>query len=77
MSKGINQVYQLDGGILGYFSHVGDHYRGRFVFDDRVSVDHHLNQTGTAQCKQCQRPIAKAQQTLPQQDLDVICPAYP
>ncbi|WP_405373567.1 MULTISPECIES: sulfurtransferase [unclassified Microbacterium] len=35
---------QLDGGILGYFEHVGgDHFDGDcFVFDERVSVDPRL-----------------------------------
>lgn len=35
--QGFNEVYQLDGGILGYFEHIGrDHYQGHcFVFDDR------------------------------------------
>lgn len=42
--QGFDEVYQLDGGILGYFAEVGGaHYRGRcFVFDDRVSVDSDL-----------------------------------
>lgn len=38
--KGIEHVYQLDGGILGYFEHVGtDHYHGAcFVFDERTAL---------------------------------------
>lgn len=37
---GFPEVYQLDGGILGYFARVGsDHYSGGcFVFDERVSL---------------------------------------
>ena len=37
---GLDQVYQLDGGILKYFEDVGsDHYRGDcFVFDERRGV---------------------------------------
>ncbi len=38
---GFKNVYQLEGGILRYFEHVGrDHYEGEcFVFDERVAVD--------------------------------------
>ena len=38
--QGFSSVYQLDGGILGYFSEVGGaHYQGGcFVFDERVVV---------------------------------------
>lgn len=38
--KGIEHVYQLEGGILGYFEHVGqDHYHGAcFVFDERTAL---------------------------------------
>lgn len=61
MSKGYSGVYQLDGGILGYFAKIGgDHYEGEcFVFDERVSLDAALNETGTIQCSACQRPITK------------------
>lgn len=39
-NHGFPEVYQLDGGILGYFARVGaDHYSGEcFVFDERVSL---------------------------------------
>lgn len=39
--QGFENVYQLDGGILGYFAKVGGaHYDGRcFVFDERVALD--------------------------------------
>lgn len=43
--QGYENVYQLDGGILGYFAQVGGaHYEGDcFVFDDRIAVDPQLN----------------------------------
>ncbi|WP_024902156.1 sulfurtransferase [Robbsia andropogonis] len=39
-NNGINDVYQLEGGILGYFEHVGGaHYNGAcFVFDEREAL---------------------------------------
>ncbi len=43
-AEGIDKVYQLDGGILGYFEQVGGFgYEGRcFVFDERVALDSEL-----------------------------------
>ncbi|MGB0133295.1 sulfurtransferase [Dokdonella sp.] len=43
-SEGIANVFQLDGGILGYFEHVGGFgYEGRcFVFDERIALDSQL-----------------------------------
>ena len=50
-NAGYQNVYQLQGGILGYFKEVGgDHYTGEcFVFDQRVAVDSELRATGTQQ----------------------------
>lgn len=58
--QGFSDVYQLDGGILGYFAQIGGaHYEGEcFVFDERVALDAYLNYTGTRQCKTCQGPIS-------------------
>ncbi|MES2206935.1 MAG: rhodanese-like domain-containing protein [Pseudomonadota bacterium] len=41
---GFKNVYQLEGGILRYFEHIGrDHYEGEcFVFDERRTVDSEL-----------------------------------
>jgi UPF0176 protein len=66
LNHGYSNVYQLDGGILGYFTKVGGaHYKGEcFVFDERVSVNAHLKKTGTIQCRVCQGPITP----------DVSCP---
>ena len=43
-ADGMQNVLQLDGGILGYFEQVGGrHYDGRcFVFDGRVALDPQL-----------------------------------
>jgi UPF0176 protein len=40
-SLGFKEVYQLDGGILGYFKEVGqEHWVGScFVFDERIAVN--------------------------------------
>lgn len=44
LNQGFKSVYQLDGGIIGYFANVGGtHYTGNcFVFDDRLAIDQHL-----------------------------------
>jgi len=49
-AQGMDNVLQLDGGILGYFEEVGGmHYEGHcFVFDERVALDPEL------------RPLAEA-----------------
>ncbi len=41
LNQGYPEVYQLDGGILGYFAKIGgEHYDGTcFVFDERVALD--------------------------------------
>lgn len=63
MNEGFTDVYQLEGGILNYFSEVGGaHYEGEcFVFDQRVSVDTALRETGTVQCVQCHGPVTVAE----------------
>lgn len=45
LNHGYKDVYQLDGGILGYFKNVGGaHYDGDcFVFDDRIAIDSSLS----------------------------------
>ncbi|HJR73625.1 MAG TPA: sulfurtransferase [Luteimonas sp.] len=51
-AEGMDNVLQLDGGILGYFEEVGGmHYEGDcFVFDERIALDPQL------------RPLAQAQE---------------
>ncbi len=59
LNSGFEKVYQLDGGILNYFTEVGgDHYDGEcFVFDGRVALDSNLKSTGAQQCCICQQPV--------------------
>lgn len=58
LNHGYENVYQLEGGILGYFAQVGgDHYDGEcFIFDERIAVNAKLEATGTKQCLVCQGP---------------------
>lgn len=57
--EGFEDVYQLEGGILNYFEkYQNAHFRGEcFVFDERISVDGQLQETGTKQCEECFDPV--------------------
>lgn len=60
-SLGFEEVYHLQGGILKYLETVPEEqslWRGEcFVFDERVSVDHHLNPGQYYLCRVCRQPI--------------------
>ena len=60
-ANGIDDVYQLEGGILNYFekSSSTDNWTGDcFVFDDRVTVDKNLQTGSHTQCFACRRPLS-------------------
>ena len=63
MSKGFEEVYQLNGGILNYLETVDpteNLWEGEcFVFDERVSLDRTLNQGKYVQCFGCRRPLSE------------------
>jgi UPF0176 protein len=60
-AKGFDEVYHLEGGILKYLEEIPpeqSQWRGEcFVFDDRVSVDHHLQRSGRQLCHNCRDPL--------------------
>lgn len=60
LKAGYSTVYQLEGGILNYFTDVGGtHYAGDcFVFDERIAVNAKLEPTGAMQCLTCQGPTS-------------------
>jgi predicted sulfurtransferase len=76
LNQGFKNVYQLKGGILGYFEEVGgDHWVGDcFVFDQRVSVNPKLEETGFAQCFACREPISVEEQNSPEYVVGESCP---
>lgn len=60
--KGFQEVYHLRGGILKYLEEIDRQettWQGEcFVFDDRISVDHDLNNTSIySMCYGCRRPL--------------------
>jgi len=62
--QGFDEVYHLQGGILKYLEEVPEEasmWQGEcFVFDNRVAVDHDLNQGSYEQCYACRMPITPA-----------------
>jgi len=61
--QGFDEVYHLEGGILKYLEEVPveqTQWEGEcFVFDNRVSVDHHLEKGNYDQCFACRMPITE------------------
>jgi len=77
LETGIDEVYQLDGGILNYLAEAGadNRFEGEcFVFDQRVSVDDALEQGDYTLCHTCRQPLAEADVRSPDYVLDVSCP---
>jgi len=74
--EGYTNILQLDGGILKYFEEVGGaHYDGEcFVFDHRVGVGPDLRETESVICFNCQMPLTKAEQRLPEYVYEKSCP---
>ena len=64
LSKGFENVYQLNGGILRYIERVATAdslWRGEcFVFDERVALDHGVRQGSHGLCERCGHPVLLA-----------------
>ena len=62
LERGFEEVYQLEGGILGYLSDISSErtrWRGEcFVFDHRVSLTSALEPGEHVLCHGCRRPVA-------------------
>lgn len=77
LQKGFQDVWQLDGGILKYFEEVGgEYFDGEcFVFDQRVALDSHLQETETTLCFACQATLTTEDQKSPKYMPGESCPA--
>ncbi len=73
---GIENVYQLEGGILKYFEEVGGaHYEGDcFVFDHRTALSQELKPTDTQQCFGCRAVLTRQTQASPHYVPGKHCP---
>ncbi|PQQ03150.1 rhodanese-like domain-containing protein 7 [Prunus yedoensis var. nudiflora] len=78
LSKGFEEVYHLEGGILKYLEEVPETeslWEGEcFVFDKRVSVEHGLAQGTHKLCYGCKQPVSDADMESPQWEYGVSCP---
>jgi len=61
LGEGIEEVYQLEGGILKYLENISSEeslWEGEcFVFDERVSIQHGLVEGNYSMCHACRMPI--------------------
>ena len=75
---GFDEVYHLKGGILKYLEETPEDnslWEGEcFVFDNRVSVDHHLQQGSYQFCHACKMPLSKSDMEAEQYVAGVSCP---
>lgn len=76
-AQGFENVYHLKGGILNYLERIKPEdslWQGEcFVFDNRVSVDHHLQPGRHDQCHACRRPLSAEQKQSPHYQEGVSC----
>ena len=77
-SKGFDEVYHLQGGILKYLETVPEaqsRWQGQcFVFDERVSVGHGLLEGELELCRSCRDPLTEAAKASPLYERGVSCP---
>ncbi len=78
LGEGVEEVYHLKGGILKYLEHVPQEeslWDGEcFVFDQRVSVKHGLEEGIYDQCYACRHPLSPKELTSPQYQQGQSCP---
>ena len=76
--QGFDEVYHLQGGILKYLETVPENetlWEGEcFVFDNRVSVNHHLEKGIYDQCHACRLPITEEDKLSIKYEQGVSCP---
>ena len=76
LKAGFKDVRQLEGGILGYFDECGGtHWSGDcFVFDQRVALDHQLEETDVVMCFRCREPLSVEEQESEHYVINRHCP---
>lgn len=77
--EGFKNVFHLKGGVLKYFEDIStdqSKWTGEcFVFDDRVSLDHNLEEGSYDMCHGCRMPITKQDKESKYFIKGVSCPA--
>lgn len=78
LSRGVEQVFHLKGGILKYLEEVPAEqslWQGQcFVFDQRVSVGHGLEPGHLHSCHACRRPLTEPDLRHPAYEEGAACP---
>ncbi len=78
LKQGFKNVYQLDGGILNYLEKMPENessWEGEcFVFDDRVTLDHHLQPTQRPVCTACRMPLTAGDMASADYEKHISCP---
>ena len=76
LKAGFEDVRQLEGGILGYFDECGGtHWSGDcFVFDQRVALDHQLEETEVEMCFRCREPLSVEERKSERYVVNQHCP---
>ncbi|UXN04535.1 MULTISPECIES: oxygen-dependent tRNA uridine(34) hydroxylase TrhO [unclassified Bartonella] len=74
---GFDEVYHLKGGILKYLEEIPQEqslWDGEcFVFDERVSVGHGLQEGDLVLCRACRRPLSPEDLTKPHYEAGISC----
>ncbi len=78
LTRGFEEVYQLQGGILNYLEKTPEQdslWQGEcFVFDERVTVGHGLQPGSHTSCRGCRRPLSPEDRRSPDYEEGVHCP---
>ncbi|QLC22494.1 rhodanese-related sulfurtransferase [Parasphingopyxis sp. CP4] len=78
-SEGLDNVHHLKGGILKYLETIepeDSRWTGEcFVFDERVTVTHGLEQGSHQLCRACRMPVSEADRAHPHYVEGISCPA--
>lgn len=78
LELGFDEVYHLDGGVLGYLEHMREadnRWQGEcFVFDKRVVLDRDLAEGSYVQCHACRRPLSPTDRSSPDYREGLSCP---
>ncbi|GJM40955.1 MAG: UPF0176 protein [Ardenticatenaceae bacterium] len=78
LEQGFEEVFHLKDGILKYLEQVSPEeslWEGNcFVFDQRVTVNHHLQPTAVELCPRCKTIIEPQHRTSPKYEFGISCP---
>ena len=77
-SKGFENIYHLQGGILNYLEKINEEdslWQGEcFVFDDRVAINHKLQVGSYDICHGCRMPITESDKNSEHYERGISCP---